>query len=70
MDVLQERNRYSIFKDLDHEPVQRSELELGSNGRRVILEFLGLSAGRRSGKVKEDLTDALVDWESFVDVHP
>ena len=70
VDVLQEWDRYSVFKDLDREPVQGSEVDLGNDRGRVTMTFTGPAAASRSEKARIDLNIALVDWERFVELSP
>jgi hypothetical protein len=70
VDIIQEWDRYSVFKAPDREPIQGSEVELGKQGGKIMLHFNGPSGAPRARKLRENLDAALVDWRKLVDVGP
>jgi hypothetical protein len=70
VDVIQEWDRYSVFKKLDREPIQGTEVRLGHNLDKVIIEFGEPNSKVRADKLKKNLSAALTDWGKFVDVRP
>jgi hypothetical protein len=70
VDVVQEWDRYSVRKLLDSEPIQGNEVELGAQGGRVILRFLGSEGKNRARKVKKELSLALLEWSRLLQLMP
>lgn len=70
VDIIQEWDRYFVFKDLDREPLQGTEVKLGFNGTRVVVEFVDPDATNRAKKTIGDLNESLTDWGSYVEVAP
>jgi hypothetical protein len=72
VDILQEWDRYSVFKSLDSEPIQGTEIELGLAGDKIAIRFICAStlAAKRAKKTRGDLDDALSDWKALVDITP
>jgi hypothetical protein len=50
VDIVQEWNRYSVFKMLDREPIQGIEVELGNTGGKVSLSFREPNGEKRAEK--------------------
>jgi hypothetical protein len=67
VDIMQEWNRYSVFKSLDQEPIQGIEVRLGNSGGKVIIEFTGPNGAFHRDKVKDALA-ALSDSHDLVEV--
>jgi hypothetical protein len=70
VDIVQEWNRYSVFKSLDSEPIQGVEVELGSDSGKVVLKFIELNSEKRAKKLRDNLDDALKDWGDVLEVRP
>jgi hypothetical protein len=70
VDIIQEWNRYSVFKALDREPIQGIEVELGTLNGKVVLCFKEPNAAGRSKKVIEELDGALKGWRDLLEVQP
>ncbi len=70
VDIIQEWNRYSIFKALDREPIQGIEVELGVQRGKVVLCFKEPNAADRSRKVIKELDVALEGWRDLLKVQP
>jgi hypothetical protein len=70
VDLIQEWDRYSVRKVLDSEPIQGNEVELGIEGGKVKVYFLGTDASNRSKKVRGDLGVSLKDWTNVLVVGP
>jgi hypothetical protein len=69
VDTVEEWDRYSVFKSLDQEPIQGTEVMLGVLSGKVKLEFLGSEKIRRTKKLIGDLDGSLLDWQSVLDVN-
>jgi hypothetical protein len=69
VDTVEEWDRYSVFKSLDQEPIQGTEVMLGVLSGKVKLEFLGSEKNRRTKKLIGDLDGSLLDWQSVLDVN-
>jgi hypothetical protein len=70
VDIVQEWNRYAVFKALDHVPVQGVEVMLGYERGKIVLKFLEPNAAKRAKKLRENLQDALKGWGNLLDVRP
>jgi len=70
VDIIQEWNRYSVFKKLDSEPIQGIEVELGSKSGKVFLRFKEPDAVKRAKKVRKELDQALAGWRDLLEVQP
>jgi hypothetical protein len=70
VDIIQEWNRYSVFKKLDSEPIQGIEVELGVKKRKVFLRFKEPNGVKRARKVRDELDQALAGWKNLLDVQP
>lgn len=72
VDIMQEWNRYSVFKSLDRErePIQGIEVELGFERGKVVLLFKEPNAVDRAKKVRGGLNDSLEGWENLVEIRP
>jgi hypothetical protein len=70
VDVLEEWDRYSVFKALDSEPIQGIDVELGTESGKVAVKFLGGLGANRAKKLKSNLNAALADWTALLDVRP
>jgi hypothetical protein len=70
VDVIQEWNRYSVFKDLDREPIQGIEVKLGLDKGKVVVQFLEPNAIARARKLAKDLDQALAGWRELVEICP
>ena len=70
VDIIQEWNRYSVFKKLDTEPIQGIEVELGSKSGKVLLRFKEPDAVKRAKKVRQELDQALAGWRDLLEVQP
>jgi hypothetical protein len=70
VDILEEWDRYSVFKALDAEPIQGTEVELGSTVDKIVLRFLGPHGRKRANKLRGKLNDALNGWTVLLDVEP
>jgi hypothetical protein len=68
VDIIQEWNRYSVFKGLDREPIQGIEVMLGSNHGKIIVQFLEPNAASGAVKLTKDLDKALSGWRDLVEV--
>jgi hypothetical protein len=68
VDIIQEWNQYSVFKDLGREPIQGTEIDLGHRDGKVIVRFLQPNARKRAEKVIKDLDQALVGWSDILEV--
>jgi hypothetical protein len=68
VDIIQEWNRYSVFKDLDREPIQGIEVKLGVDHDRVVVQFLEPNASDRAGNLIKELNKALAGWSDLVEV--
>jgi hypothetical protein len=68
VDIIQEWNRYSVFKSLDQEPIQGIEVNLGNSGGKVIVQFLGPHGDAHREKVRKALAVALADWHELLEV--
>ena len=72
VDILQEWNRYSVFKRLDREPTDsrnRSRARF-QEWERSFCKFREPSALKRAAKVREGLDTSLVDWTDLVEIRP
>jgi hypothetical protein len=65
VDIIQEWNRYSVFKDLDREPIQGIEVKLGAQRDKIFVQFLEPKA---TAKLEEDLDKALSGWRDLVEL--
>jgi hypothetical protein len=70
VDIIQEWDRYSVFKSIDREPIQGIEVELEKNAGKIVVRFKEPDAQKRAGKVIEELDKALTGWNDIVDVEP
>jgi hypothetical protein len=70
VDVVQEWNRHSVFKDLDREPIQGIEVKIGAEGDKVIVLFLPPNASERAARVTKELDKALDGWKDVVEIRP
>jgi hypothetical protein len=70
VDVIEEWDRYSVFKVLDGEPIQGTEVELGTVADKIVLRFRGPAAPKRANKLRGNLNDALKDWATLLKVEP
>lgn len=70
VDVIQEWNRYSVFKALDREPVQGIEVALGNEKGKILLRFDEPNGTTRAGKVVKELDQALEGWRELLEVGP
>jgi hypothetical protein len=70
VDIIQEWNRYSVFKKLDSEPIQGIEVELGAKKSKIFLRFKEPNAVERARKVRDELNQALSGWKNLLDVQP
>lgn len=68
VDVIQEWNRYSVFKALDREPIQGIEVELGAKAGQILLRFREPNAVQRAEKVRKELDQALENWGDLLEV--
>jgi hypothetical protein len=68
VDIIQEWNRYSVFKDLDREPIQGIEVKLGAERGKVLVQFLEPNASSRAAKLEKDLDKTLDGWRELVEV--
>lgn len=68
VDILQEWDRYHVVKEADREPIQGSEVELGSEAGRVVIRFTGARGKQHARKVRRALDEALSSWGSVVQV--
>jgi hypothetical protein len=70
VDIIQEWDRYSVFKKLDREPIQGVEVRLGHNLGRILVEFGEPNSKSRAEKLRKNLNMALTDWAKLVEVRP
>jgi hypothetical protein len=70
VDVVEEWDRYSVFKVLDAEPIQGTEVELGTSADKMVLRFLGSQGLKRANKLRGNLDDALKGWAMMLKVEP
>jgi hypothetical protein len=70
VDIIQEWNRYSVFKALAREPIQGIEVELGTKAGKIFLRFKEPNAFKRAEKVRKELNQALADWSDLLEVQP
>jgi hypothetical protein len=70
VDVLEEWDRYSVFKALDAEPIQGTEVELGAPADKVVLRFVGPQGPKRANKLRANLNEALDGWTMLLDAEP
>jgi hypothetical protein len=70
VDIIQEWDRYAVFKDLDREPIQGIEVKIGLDPEKTAIEFLEPFALKRAQKLRKDLSDFLEGWEEVVTVRP
>jgi len=70
VDIIQEWNRYSVFKKLAGEPIQGIEVELGTKAGKVVLRFKEPDAVKRAKKVRKELNQSLVAWSDLLEVQP
>jgi hypothetical protein len=68
VDIIQEWNRYSVFKDLDREPIQGIEVKLGAQRDKILVQFLEPNARSRAERLEKDLEKALSGWRELVEV--
>jgi hypothetical protein len=68
VDIVQEWNRYSVFKEPDREPIQGIEVELGAKAGKVFLRFKEPNAVKRAEKVRKELDQALANWSDLLEV--
>jgi hypothetical protein len=68
VDIIQEWNRYSVFKKLDSEPIQGIEVELGSESGKIFLRFKEPDAVKRAKKVRGELDQALAGWRDLLEI--
>jgi hypothetical protein len=68
VDVIQEWNRYSVFKDLDREPIQGIEVKLGLVSDKIVVQFLEPNATGRAEKLTKELDQALAEWRDLVEI--
>ena len=62
--------RYSVFKSLDREPIQGTEVQLGSRDGRVVVLFTGPQGNKRAKNLRKDLDEALIGWKALLDIRP
>lgn len=70
VDIMQEWNRYSVFKDLEREPIQGIEVELGAERHKIVMQFTQPNAAVRAAKMRKNLEQALNGWSDFLEVNP
>ncbi|MCG2639419.1 MULTISPECIES: hypothetical protein [Bradyrhizobium] len=72
VDVIQEWNRYSVFKrlDVDREPIQGIEVELGFRNGKIIVRFKEPNAVDRAKEVRKGLDKSLSAWSDIVEIRP
>jgi hypothetical protein len=70
VDIVQEWDRYSVFKKLVSEPIQGIEVELGTKGGKVFLRFKEPNATNRAKRVRKELDQALAGWRGLLEVQP
>jgi hypothetical protein len=67
VDLLQEWDRYFVFRVFDRLPVQGNEVFLGMSGGRLRIRF---QDAERAIKVEKELNLALEDWEELLELQP
>jgi hypothetical protein len=70
VDIIQEWDRYSVFKKLDREPIQGTEVKLGHSAGKILVEFGEPHSRSRAKKLRKNLRVALRDWAKFLEVRP
>jgi hypothetical protein len=60
VDVLEEWDRYSVFKGLNREPIQGTEVQLGYRDQKVVVRFEGGPGRGRARKLSDELDKALI----------
>ncbi len=70
VDIIQEWDRYSVFKALDSEPIQGTEVELGSKAGKILVHFVGSSGPSHAKKLRSNLDEALSDWATVLEIGP
>lgn len=70
VDVLEEWDRYSVFKGLNREPIQGTEVQLGYRDQKVVVRFEGGPGRGRARKLSDELDKALIGWTSLLEVQP
>jgi hypothetical protein len=70
VDILEEWDRYSVFKALDSEPIQGIDVELGTDAGKIVVQFLGPLGSKRARKLKSNLSASLADWAAILEVRP
>jgi hypothetical protein len=70
VDILQEWNRYSVFKDRKRDTIQGIEVELGADRELVVLTFVERDAADRAKELRGSLDKALDQWSELLEVGP
>jgi hypothetical protein len=70
VDILEEWDRYSVFKTLDSEPIQGIEVELGNSAGLVQVSFVGPAGPSRAINLRNNFDESLKDWDELIEVLP
>ena len=69
VDCLQDWDRYFVFHSSDRSPVQGTDVLLGIQGGRLVVQFPA-EMQTKADKVREDMDQALAGWQDHVEVRP
>lgn len=70
VDTIEEWDRYSVFKGLDREPVQGSEVTLENCAGRIVVTFVGPNGEKHAKKRRDELTASLDNWDALLSIAP
>ncbi len=70
VDVIEEWDRYSVFKTLHRDPVQGNEVSLSHENGKIVLSFSSPKAQKNADDAREELDDSLEDWQSLIEIKP